>query len=212
MTANIRRRYSGGARAGDLPVGAVVLLTVDGVPTEHIVVQQGIPPGDVTYDATADGTWLMLAQPSETKSNFSGNASYDYSSRYSQTAQAAMILATLPGVSSRGRTIIPSARELGAAVFDSGSIRYYTADGNLLAWFDAEYETVLERLARTESYWTRTKYLNSSTNFWYICNSVQGTVSGQTKGSGTYYYMRWLTIIDPETVVAQNADGTYSLD
>lgn len=48
-----------GIMAGDLAVGSSVYLMENGVATEYLVVNQGIPSGSSLYDASCDGTWLL---------------------------------------------------------------------------------------------------------------------------------------------------------
>lgn len=48
-------------RAGSCSVGDIVKLSLNGVETEFIVVNQGIPGNATsTYDASCDGTWLLM--------------------------------------------------------------------------------------------------------------------------------------------------------
>lgn len=56
-----RRRFGGGGSPiGDLAVGSIVKLNVNGAPKEFIVVNQGIPSASSLYDASCDGTWLLM--------------------------------------------------------------------------------------------------------------------------------------------------------
>lgn len=45
---------------GDVPVGTIVKLNVSGQPTNFIVVNQGIPQNSPLYDASCNGTWLLM--------------------------------------------------------------------------------------------------------------------------------------------------------
>lgn len=53
-----RECFSGGTPIGELAVGSSVFMNVDGVATEFLVVQQGLPD-IVLYDSSCDGTWLL---------------------------------------------------------------------------------------------------------------------------------------------------------
>lgn len=44
---------------GNLPIGASVFMNVNGVRTEFLVVHQGIPDSTL-YDASCNGTWLLM--------------------------------------------------------------------------------------------------------------------------------------------------------
>ena len=49
-----------GTPIGDMPVGSTVYIPVEGVPTEFIIVNQGIPSGSEQYDGSCNGTWLLM--------------------------------------------------------------------------------------------------------------------------------------------------------
>jgi hypothetical protein len=53
-----RECMSGGTPVGDLPVGASVYMAVNGVPTEFLIIHQGLPRS-ADYDSSCDGTWLL---------------------------------------------------------------------------------------------------------------------------------------------------------
>ena len=46
-----------GIKAGNLPIGQIVKLMENGIATDFIVVQQGLPGS--MYDSSCDGTWLL---------------------------------------------------------------------------------------------------------------------------------------------------------
>ena len=45
--------------AGNLDVGAEVILNENGAPVNYLIVNQGIPENSPLYDASCDGTWLL---------------------------------------------------------------------------------------------------------------------------------------------------------
>lgn len=53
-----RQIFSAGTKVGDLEIGDIVSLNVNGAPTDFIVVNQGIPSS--MYDSSCDGTWLLM--------------------------------------------------------------------------------------------------------------------------------------------------------
>lgn len=65
-----------GIRIGDLAVGDSVFLNVSGVGREFIVVNQGIPQGSSLYDASCDGTWLLM-KDCHTKQQYDDNRVHD---------------------------------------------------------------------------------------------------------------------------------------
>lgn len=50
----------GGLPISSLAVGTIVKLNVNGIPTDFIVVNQGIPSGSSLYDESCNGTWLLM--------------------------------------------------------------------------------------------------------------------------------------------------------
>ena len=48
-----------GIMASDIAVGSIVKLMEDGVATDDLVVNEGIPSGSSLYDASCDGMWLL---------------------------------------------------------------------------------------------------------------------------------------------------------
>ena len=50
---------STGIAAGNLDVGAEVILNENGAPVNYLIVNQGIPENSPLYDASCDGTWLL---------------------------------------------------------------------------------------------------------------------------------------------------------
>lgn len=62
-----RQYFSSGTPVGSLVVGDSVWLNVDGVLTEFLVVHQGNPDSAI-YDASCDGTWLLMKDIHSTSS------------------------------------------------------------------------------------------------------------------------------------------------
>lgn len=53
------KAWGGGRKYGDLAVGDITQLKVDGVLTDFLVVQQG-NPNSAMYDDSCNGTWLLM--------------------------------------------------------------------------------------------------------------------------------------------------------
>ena len=70
-----RQIFSAGTPAGDLAVGDIVSLNVNGTPTAFIVVHQG-KPGSM-YDESCEGTWLLMQDCYESRQWNSSNVN-DY--------------------------------------------------------------------------------------------------------------------------------------
>lgn len=57
--------YQAGTQLGDLPVGTIVKIGVNGTLRNHIVVHQGLP--SPLYDASCDGAWMLTEDIYETR-------------------------------------------------------------------------------------------------------------------------------------------------
>lgn len=73
--------YQRGTLLGSYAVGKTVKIAVDGKDYDWLVVQQG-NPNTVTYDASCDGTWLLM-RDIYTTSTFGNNNSYKDSTIHS---------------------------------------------------------------------------------------------------------------------------------
>lgn len=67
---------------GDLAVGNSVFIRVNGVLTEFLVVNQGIPSNSSLYDASCDGTWIM-SKDIYTDGTWGGSYKYEQSDVHS---------------------------------------------------------------------------------------------------------------------------------
>ena len=73
--AFIQRKFQKVTDASQLPVGSTIKLNVDSTPTEFIVVHQG-NPDPALYDASCDGTWLLMKNVES--DNYWGSTYKDY--------------------------------------------------------------------------------------------------------------------------------------
>ena len=76
--ADANNALSGGTgelTLGNLAVGTIINLMVDGTETPFIIINQGIPSNSSVYDASCDGTWL-LAKEYFTTSEWSDGTEY----------------------------------------------------------------------------------------------------------------------------------------
>lgn len=70
-----------GTPLGELPVGSVVKLNVNGASKNFIVVHQGKPSS--AYDSSCDGTWLLMEELYESRAWDSSNHDYENSDIHS---------------------------------------------------------------------------------------------------------------------------------
>lgn len=213
-------------RLGDMAVGSIVKIKVNGASKDFIVVQQG-NPNTSTYDSSCAGTWLLM-KDIYTTSTFGNNNSYKDSSIHTylngtfynlidSNIRAAIKQVKIPyqnGTGSGGslatgsnglstKVFLLSGYEVGWTVMDSDS---FPKDGRRLAYFPSSSDGNSKRIAYDGSsagvWWTRSPYTYSYENI-----SVVNTNGTYTYGSYTNnYYVRPAFIL-PSTLVASN-DGT----
>lgn len=83
-----------GISARDLAVGNSVFLNVNGVKTEFLVVNHGIPGGSSLYDASCDGVWLLMKDIYE-KRNWDSVKDGKYGTSYIHSYLNSTFLASL---------------------------------------------------------------------------------------------------------------------
>jgi hypothetical protein len=228
----------GGIEIGTLPVGSKVKLTVNGTDWDFLIVHQGNP--DVSlYDASCDGTWLLMEDIYESRQwNSSDVNDYENSTIHSylnstflglldSDIQSAIKQVKLPyrAGSGYGTTITSGANGLAAKIFllscyevgwTTETNSYFPADGACLSYFSGTTTTDAKRSA----------YLNDSASRWWLrspyCYSKYGsnradqvsiTGSTGTNNCSTLCGIRPTLILNSNTLllVEPNADGSYSL-
>ena len=171
---------STGILASELEVGTVVKLMEDGIATEFLVVNQGIPDKSL-YDASCDGTWLLRKELYESRQwNSSNSNSYKASTIHSylnstflglfdSDTRAAIKEVKIPYVNGTGGSAIASgANGLSAKIFllsgyevgftQSRDSDYIPIDGACLSYFSGT-ETVDSK---------RIGYLNGMATEWWL--------------------------------------------
>lgn len=170
-------------RLGDMAVDSTVKIKVNGTLTDFLIVQQGNPDSTI-YDASCNGTWVLMKVLYTLSQWDSGHEDYSSSdiSSYLNTSffnllepgcRSAIKSVKIPYVAERtvydGANGLPvkvfllSARELGWTYRDINSY----ADGNRLSMFPSTDQDSIRAAAyqgSTRYYWTRSPYLNNSSN------------------------------------------------
>ena len=162
-------------------VGSIVKLKVGGVAKDFIVVHQGKPSS--LYDASCDGTWLLMKDIYETRQWHSSNVN-DYANStihsYLNSTFLNLFDANIksqikqvkipyrPG-SGTSKTVNSGANGLSCKIFflsgyemgwTSSDNQYFPADGAKLAYFEAGTGTSANN--------KRIAYLNGSATFWWL--------------------------------------------
>ena len=180
-----------------LAVGSSVYLNVGGVRKEFLVVHQGLPSS--LYDASCDGTWLLMKDIYEKKTFNSSNLNaYETSevntylngpffSLFDSNIQGIIKQVKIPhvknGVTQSGanglscKVFLLSGPEVGLA----GSSDYMQNDGAKLDYFNANTGADSKRIA----------YLNGSATIWWLRSpytyNSQGVWTVTAEGTGTFY-------------------------
>lgn len=183
-------------------VGSTIKLKVDGTPREFIIVHQGKPSS--LYDASCDGTWLLLKDMLETRQWHSSNSnSYKASTIHSYlnnewlnkldaNIRAQVKQVKLPYVNGTANSAVASgANGLSCKVFllsgyemgwKNSDNPYFPVDGAKLAYFEAGTGTSANN--------KRIAYLNGSATHWWLRSPSTGNASGawRVSSNGSYDY------------------------
>ena len=199
------------AKLGTKAVGSKVKIKVNGTLRNFIVVHQGKPSS--LYDASCDGTWLLMEDIYETRQWHSSNVN-DYANStiksYLNSTWLNLIDANIrnqikqvkipyrPG-SGTSMTVNSGSNGLSCKVFLLSNIEmggqtdwsYMPHDGAKLAYFEYGTGTAsannkrIAYLNGTATYWwSRSPYTYNSTNAW--CCSSNGNCSSTSNCSNTY--------------------------
>lgn len=218
-------------KLGTKAVGSIVKIKVNGASKDFIVVQQG-NPNTGTYDASCDGTWLLMKDIYTTSTFSSNNNSYKDSSIHSYLNSTffnlidgdirnAIKQVKIPyqnGTGSGGslatgsnglstKVFLLSGYEVGWTTSDNG---YFPKDGVRLAYFGNSSGGNSKRIAYNGSsaavWWLRSPYASSTNYVW--------SVNSGGSGDGWYYndsYGVRPAFILPSTLVVSD-DGTVSVN
>ena len=179
---------------GDIAVGSTVKLKVNGVATDFLVVNQGIPSNSSLYDSSCNGTWLLMK---DLYTNMGwGSSTCDYANSsihaylngeflglFDPKVQSAIKQVKIPYVNVNGGKYVASGADgLTAKVFllggnEVGSDWYFPADGARLDYFSNATND------------TRLAYLNGEASYWWT-RSPHGTTFAEciaVQPSGTLY-------------------------
>lgn len=178
-----------GIFASDISVGSTVKLMENGVATDYLVVNQGIPSGSSLYDASCNGTWLLRKDIKELRQwNSSKVNDYENSTIHSYlnstffglfdaNIQSAIKQVKLPyrKGSGDGTTVTSGASGLAAKIFllsgvemnwSSSTISYMPNEGACLSYFSGCAEVDRKRIANLDGsserwiWWLRSPFCN----------------------------------------------------
>ena len=216
-------------KLGTKAVGSIVKIKVNGAAKDFIIVHQGLPSS--AYDASCNGTWLLMKDIYTTSTFSNNNNSYKDSSIHSYLngtffnlidgdIRNAIKQVKIPyqnGTGSGGslatgsnglstKVFLLSGYEVGWTTSDNG---YFPKDGAKLDYFGSGSGGNSKRVAYNGSsaagWWLRSPYSGSGLSVWAV------------KSDGSYDYWSYLTcgvrpaFILPSTLVVSD-DGTVSVN
>ena len=191
----LRRGLPSRMRFSDLEIGQTIKLNVSGTPWEFLVVHQGLP-SDI-YDASCDGTWLLMKDIYENRAwNSSDSNVYetsaintwlngDFLGLLDSKIQSAIKEAKIPyrsGGGSKGtdqsganglscKVFLLSGYEVGWTTSDSS---YFPVDGAKLAYFERGTGTSAneKRIASLDGssarWWLRSPFASGTSRVWRV--------------------------------------------
>lgn len=194
----LRRGYvQRGTPASDLEIGQTIKLNLNGTPWDWLVVHQGIPSS--IYDASCDGTWLLLKDIYEKRkwnisnvnklenSTIHSYLNGDFQNLFDSNIKDAIKQVKIPyrknggygGTDQSGanglstKIFLLSVYEVGGTTSDS---RYFPVDGEKLDYFESGTGTSAnnKRIAK----------LNGSADYWWLRSPSTG---GTGYVWGVYY-------------------------
>ena len=211
-------------------VGSIVKIKVNGAAKDFIIVHQGLPSS--AYDASCNGTWLLMKDIYTTSTFSNNNNSYKDSSIHSYLngtffnlidgdIRNAIKQVKIPyqnGTGSGGslatgsnglstKVFLLSGYEVGWTTSDNG---YFPKDGVRLAYFGNSSGGNSKRIAYNGSsaaiWWLRSPYTYNSNGVWGV--GTDGSVNSYWYG---YSYGVRPAFILPSTLVVSD-DGTVSVN
>lgn len=201
------------AQLGEMAVGSIVKLNVGGQPTNFIVVNQGIPESSPLYDASCNGTWLLMENIYQnvewSSSNVNDYANSTVNSYLNNTFFGLLdadIQAVVPEVkipyrpgSETSGAINSGANGLPVKIFLLGSYEvgfsastnsHFPVDGAKLSYFisgtgsDANAKRVAKLNGNAAVWWLRSPILYSPIGAWYVHSDGSGSGNNSANSYG----------------------------
>lgn len=193
----------------DLEIGKTIKLNVNGKAWEWLVVHQGLPSS--LYDASCDGTWLLLKDIYEERQWNSSNAnklenstihSYlngDFLNLFDGNIKKTIKQVKIPyrknggsgGSNQSGanglpcKIFLPGGYEVGWSTSDNN---YFPQDGAKLDYFNVSSGTNSKRVANfngvATSWWLRSPHTSNVNRVWFVDSYGFGSHSGSSDSLG----------------------------
>ena len=192
-----------GIKGSDIAVGSIVKLMEDGVATDYLVVNQGIPSGSSLYDASCDGMWLFRKTANKTgqwnssdvndyeNSTINSYLNNTFLNLFDATTRSAIKQVKIPyrAGSGYGTTITSGANGLSTKIFLLSSTEINLTN----SWLPTNEGAKLDYFkdCNTSSDEKRALVINYLYQHWWlrtpICSSSVGsTNAGAVEGGGSF--------------------------
>lgn len=200
--------YTRGTKIESLSLGSIVKIPLAGVPTDFIVVNQGVPGNSSAYGPGCDGCWILAkdiyimssASNADKELGYTNTKLYTYLTDtfpllVPENIRAKLNTATIPyRAGNSGTTVSTGTAGLPAMFFllsktELGGTKDYTGnvvEGAKLDYFESPDNSATANPLRVAIYqekakiwWTRTP---KAGNYQMISVSAQGALSSQTGG------------------------------
>ena len=182
-------------RMSDLEIGKTIKLNLNGTPWDWMVVHQGLPSS--IYDASCDGTWLLLNDIYEKREWHSSNAaklenstihSYlngDFLNLFDSNINGAIKQVKIPYRQNGGSGGTNQSRANGLSCkisllsgyevgWTSNNNKYFPQDGAKLSYFEsgtgrpANGKRIAKLNGSAYNWWLRSPYTNNTGKVWYV--------------------------------------------
>lgn len=207
-----RQFFASGGILGEMDVGSSVWLNVDGKAREFLVVQQGRPSDD--YDASCDGTWILMKDCLEERIWSTGSNTYasssiyryltgDFLARLDEPVRAMLLEAKIPTdlKNVACKAFLLAAKEVERGLNNVGGTIYEVVSG--LDYFKSGIDKFIATFdGEACNWWTRTR-VDYGNTFMIMGITTRGSVS-KFESNSNNCYMRPAMILPKETRVSEN--------
>lgn len=210
---------------GALDAGETVYMNVNGVSTEFIVVQQGLPSSD--YDSSCDGTWLLMKDCYTTCEWDASDNDYAYSDIHSylngtfinlfdSNIKSVIKQARLPYVNGTGvdGSLATGSSGISAKAFiltapEIGFNSYYD-DGAVLDYFEEYGVPFAYYNGSSCNWWLRTPEYEETL---YVYSVTSGSTTGTTQSATSRNYIRGTLGVRPCVILPSTlgVDDSYNV-
>lgn len=198
-------------RMSDLEIGRSIKLNLTGTPWDWLVVHQGLPSS--MYDASCDGTWLLMKDIYEERVWDSGNSNKyessdiyaylngDFQNLFDSNIKEYIKPVKIPYRKNGGyngsdqsgvnglsvKIFLLSGYEVG---FTTSDDRYLPVDGAKLSYFESGIETSAnnKRIAMlhgsASNWWLRSPYTYNTSRVWHVSAYGSDGSNGATRSEG----------------------------